>query len=78
MAVMDKLEGWKEEEWVGSYLAASMWIYTKDALCDGRKRDPPFNLQPILASIIEGVSWVTEDSSLCDHEWITETKKRLP
>ena len=41
--------------------------------CDGRKRDPPMDLQLILATIIESVSWVTEDS-LCDHEWITETK----
>ena len=38
MAVMDKVEGWKEENWVGSYLAASMWIKTKAALCDGRKK----------------------------------------
>ena len=60
MAVMDKVEGWKEEEWVGSYLAASMWMH----------------LQPILAIIIESVSWVNEDF-LWDHEWITETK-RLP
>ena len=28
MAVTDKVEGWKEEQWVGSYLGASMWIYT--------------------------------------------------
>ena len=35
VAVMDKVEGWKEEEWVGSYLAASMWIYTKAGMCDG-------------------------------------------
>ena len=50
-----------------------MWIYTKAALCDGRKRDPPLDLQPILATIMESVRWVTEDS-LWDHEWITETK----
>ena len=74
MAVMYKVEGWNEEEWwVGSHLAASIWIYTKAALCDGRKRDPPLDLQPFLATIIESVSWVTEDS-LWDHDWITETK----
>ena len=72
MAVMDKVEGWNEEKWVGSYLAASMWIHTK-ALCDGRKRDPPLDLEFILAVIVESVSWVTEDSQW-DHEWITETK----
>ena len=73
MAVMDKVEGWKEEQWVGSFLAASMWMYTKAALCDGRKCDPPLDLRSILAIIIESVSWVTEDF-LWDHEWITETK----
>ena len=72
-AVMDKVEGWKEEEWVGSKFAASMWIYTKAAMCDGRKRNPPLDLQTIQAIIIESVSWVTEDF-LWDHEWITETK----
>ena len=60
MAVMDKVEGWKEEQWVGSFLAASMWMYTKAALCDGRKCDPPLDLRSILAIIIESVSWVTE------------------
>ena len=73
IAVMDKVEGWKEEQWVGTYLAASMWIYTKSVLYDGRKRDPPLVLQPILSIIVESVSWVTEDF-LWDHEWITETK----
>ena len=29
VAVMDKVEGWNEEKWVGSYLAASMWNYSK-------------------------------------------------
>ena len=27
MAVMDKVEGWTEEKWVGSHLVACMWIY---------------------------------------------------
>ena len=73
MTVMDKVEGWNEEEWVGSYLAASMWINTKAVLFYGRKSDPTLDLQPILAIIVESVSWVPEDS-LWDHEWITETK----
>ena len=58
MAVMDKVEGWNEEKWVGSYLAASMWKNTKAVSCDGRKRDPPLDMQTILAIIIESVSWV--------------------
>ena len=35
MTVMDKGEGWNEEEWVGSKFAACMWVYTA-VLCDGR------------------------------------------
>ena len=73
MTVMDKVEGWNEEEWVGSNQAASTWIYTKAVFCDGRKRDPPSDLQPLLTIPVESVNWVTEDS-LWDHEWITETK----
>ena len=64
MATMDKVEGWKEEEWVRSYLAASMWIYTKAVLWEGRKRDPSLDLQPTLTTIIESVSWVIEDLSV--------------
>ena len=73
IAVMDKVEGWKDEKWVGSYLAASMWIDTKAGLCDGRKRNPPLDVQTVFAIITESVSWVTEDF-LWDHEWITKTR----
>ena len=38
--VMDKVEGWNGEEWVGSKFAACMWIYTEAVLCDGRGRPP--------------------------------------
>ena len=76
MAVMDKVEGWNEEEWVGSNFAASMWIFTKAALCDVRGRDPPLDLQPILRIIVESVSCVTEDF-LSEPEWITETNVNL-
>ena len=34
MTVMDKVEGWNEEEWAGSRFAACMWIHTKAVLCD--------------------------------------------
>ena len=61
---------------VGSKFAASMWIYTEAVLCDGRRRDPPLDLQPILRIIVESVSWVTEDV-LWEHEWITETNVTL-
>ena len=32
-AKMDKVGGWNEEEWVGSYLVACMWISTKAVSC---------------------------------------------
>ena len=72
MAVMDKVEGWNEKKWVGSYLVACMWIYTKAVLCDGRMRHPPLDLQPFLGLFVERASWVTEDF-LWEHEWIMET-----
>ena len=58
---------------MGSSLAASMWIYTKAVLRDGRKRDPPLDLQLFLGINVESVSWVAEDF-LWEREWITETK----
>ena len=71
MTVMDKVEGWNEEEWVGSEFAASMWIYTKAVLCDGRGRGPPLDLKQLLRINMESVSWVTEDFPW-EHEWVTE------
>ena len=53
MTVMDKVEGWNEEQWVGSYFAASIWIDTKAVSCDVRKRVPPLDLQAILGIIVE-------------------------
>ena len=70
MTVMDKVEGWNEEECVGSKFAASLWIYTKAVLCDGRGR-PPQDWREKLRIIMECVSWVTEDF-LWEHEWVTE------
>ena len=35
MTVMDKVEGWNEEEW-GSRLAVCMCVYTEAVLCDGQ------------------------------------------
>ena len=50
-----------------------MWVFSKVTLCNGRKREPPFDVTTILAIIIESVSWVIEDF-LRDHEWVTKTK----
>ena len=60
MTVMDKVEGWTEEKWVGSKFAACMWIYTEAVLCDGRGR-PPQDLRQMLQINMECVSWVCED-----------------
>ena len=53
-----------------------MWICTKAVLSDGRRRDPPQDLQPIFGLLVESVSWVTEDF-LWEPEWITEIKVTL-
>ena len=70
ITVMDKMEGWNEEELVGSKFAASMCRYTKAVLCDGRGR-PPQDLRQMPRIIMESVNWVTEDF-LWKHEWVTE------
>ena len=63
------MEGWNEEEWVGTKFAACMWIYTRAVLCDGRWC-PPQDLRQILRIIMESVNWVTEDV-LWEHEGVT-------
>ena len=70
MTVMDKVEGWNEEEWVGSKFAACMWIHTKAVLCDGHRR-PPQDLRQMLVIVMECVRWVCKDA-LWEHEWVTE------
>ena len=67
MTVMDKVEGWNEGKCVGSKFAASMWIYTKVVICDGRGRLPQ-HLRQMLRIIMR---WATEDF-LWEHEWVTE------
>ena len=76
MASMDKVGGWNEEERVGSNLAACVWIYTKAVVCDGRRRDPPLDLEVVHGKNVENVTWVTE-GSLWEHEWITDTERYL-
>ena len=44
MAVMDKIGKWEEEDWVGSRFAASMWIYTKAATCNGHNKKQDYKL----------------------------------
>ena len=49
----------------------------KVVLCDWRGRCHPLDLKPLLTSIMESVSWVTEDI-LWEHEWVTEPTVLLP
>ena len=53
-----------------------VWICTKAVLCDGRRRDPPLDLESILGISVERVTWVTE-GSLWEHEWIMDTNVTL-
>ena len=55
VTVMDKVEGWSEEKWVGSRLAACMWICTKAVLCDGQVPTQE-NLRRKLSTIMESVN----------------------
>ena len=68
MTVMDKNNGWEEEEWVGSRFAACMWIYTKAVLCDGQESTQDY-LRRRLLSNMESVSWVCEEA-FEEHEWV--------
>ena len=62
-------------KWVGSRLAACMWIHTEAVLCDGP--GPTLeNLRRKLSTITEGVRWVCEEA-LRDHEWVTELNVTL-
>ena len=55
MTVMDKIDGWEDEEnWVGSKIAACTWIYTETVPCDGQ------DLPPL--SVMERVNWVCEEA----------------
>ena len=67
MALMDKVGGWNEENWVGSNFAACMWIYSIAVLSNGRRCEPPLDLDFIQGIIVESVTWVTE-GSLWEHE----------
>ena len=71
MTVMDKVDGWEDEQkWVGSKFAACMWIYTKAVLCDGQASTQD-DWWRRLFSIMESVNWVCEEA--CEeHEWVSE------
>ena len=65
IAVMDKIGGWEEENWVMSRFATSMWIFTKAVIYNGQNDMPNYRLQKF-RSIMEAVNWACDDA-LDDH-----------
>ena len=72
IAVMDKIAGWWEENWVGSSLAASMWISTKAVFCVDKttcrttgSSNWSLSWKPWV------VNWVYDDA-LDEHVWVSE------
>ena len=70
MTVMDKIDGWDEEQWVGSKDAACKWKNTTCVLCDGQESTQDY-LERRLLSIKESVYWVCEEAFEV-HEWVSE------
>ena len=76
MTVMDKVDGWEDEEkWVGSNFAACMWIHTTCVLCDGQESTQDY-LERRLLSIMESVIWVCEEA-LEEHDWVSPLSTAL-
>ena len=73
--VLDKIHGWiDEEKWVGSKVAACMWIHTKMVLTEWRKPTPEMQeyLKRRMLSIMLCVNWVCA-GTFDDHEWASES-----
>ena len=70
IAVMDKIGGCEEENWVGSRYAASMWIYTEAVLCNGQNHMENYNFVKV-RSIMEVAKWVCDDA-LDERVWVSE------
>ena len=71
MTMMDKINGWKDEErWVGSQIATCMWIYTKEVLTRGKIVNPEQEvyLKKRMMPIMLCTSWVCA-GIFVDHEW---------
>ena len=69
-AMMDKFEGWKEESWVRSKFAASMFICTNAATCNGHGNMQEYRVHNF-SSIMEAMNWVCDDA-FEDHVWVFE------
>ena len=54
IAVMDQIEGWEEESWVGSKFPASLWIHTKG--CDLQRSRKHARVQEAKIQIHHGSS----------------------
>ena len=70
MTGMDRIEGWEEEQLVGSRFAACVWICTKAVLCDGQDSTQDY-LRRRLSTIMESVGCVCEEA-MEGHELVSE------
>ena len=59
-----------QKQWVGSKFAASKWICTKIALCDGQESTQEY-LRRRLLSIMESVNWACEEA-FEEHKVVSE------
>ena len=67
MAIMDKIGGWEEEYWVGSRFATSMWIYTKEAICNGQN-----NMNGVCDDALDDHVWVYKLTISCQKSRVLE------
>ena len=74
IAMMDRIGGWEEgneqEKRVGARFAASLWIYSKDVVCDGHRNMQAFRVNRVNATM-EAVHLVCDDV-LEEHERVSE------
>ena len=75
MTTMDVIYGWEDaEKRVGSKCAASIWIYTKEALTQRQLPNPETEefLKKRMMSIMLCMNWVCA-GTFVDHEWVSES-----
>ena len=72
IAVMDKIGGSEEVNWVGSRFAASMWIFTKAVIyAMGKTNMQNYRLSKLRHIMMEAVNWVCDDP-LDEDVWISQ------
>ena len=70
IAVMDTIGGWEEADWVGSRFAASIWIFTKEVVCDGQDHMQNYRLFKFRSNV-DAVKGVCDDA-LEERMWVSE------